>query len=156
LSRCCDFINEQYMRIVINANVFEWKKLRKIFCKDYKNKDLNQQLHSLKYIEVFKDKMRTFLNEISQYCLQYIVIFEKLIKAEKLQRTFRSVWFFQRLFEIDWSQNWISDMSNSPIRSNPRVEQKFLSDESGRVLAIVRRSNPTREIVRNLRLDKIR
>ncbi len=47
-------------------------------------------------------------------------------------------------------------MSNSPIRFNPRIGQKFLFDESDRVLAIVRRSDPIREIVRNLRLDKIR
>jgi hypothetical protein len=43
--------------------------------------------------------MRTFLNEIFQYCRQYIVISEKLIKTKKLQKTFRSVWFFQKLFE---------------------------------------------------------
>jgi uncharacterized protein YcsI (UPF0317 family) len=43
--------------------------------------------------------MRTSLNEISQYCRQYTVIFEKLIKAEKLQRTLRSAWFLQRLLE---------------------------------------------------------
>jgi hypothetical protein len=59
-------------------------------------------------------------------------------------------------FELGWPQGWVSDMSDSPIRSNPRVGQKILSDESDRVLAIVRRSNPIREIVRNLRLDKIR
>jgi hypothetical protein len=99
LFRYCDFINEQYVRIVINANVFEWKEFCKTLCRDYKNKDLNQQLHSIEYFEIFKDKMRTFLNEISQYCRQYIVIFEKLIKGKKLQRTLRSAWFFQRLLE---------------------------------------------------------
>jgi hypothetical protein len=57
---------------------------------------------------------------------------------------------------IDWSQGWISNMSNSPTRFNPRVEQKFLFDGSDRVLAIVRRSNSIWEIVRNLRLDKIK
>jgi hypothetical protein len=99
LLRYCDLINEQYVRIVINANVFEWKELCKTLCKNYKDKDLNQQLHSLKYLKVFKNKMRTFLNEIFQYCRQYIVISEKLIKTKKLQRTLRSVWFFQELLE---------------------------------------------------------
>jgi hypothetical protein len=75
------------------------KKFCKTLCKDYKDKDLNQQLHSLKYLEIFKDKVRTSLNEISQYCRQYTVISEKLIKAKKLQRTLRSVWFFQKLLE---------------------------------------------------------
>jgi hypothetical protein len=97
LSRYCDLINEQYVRVVINANVFEWKKLCTILFKNYKDKDFNQQLHSLKYLEVFKNKMRTFLNEISQYCRQYIVIFEKLIKTKKLQETLRNAWFFQNL-----------------------------------------------------------
>jgi hypothetical protein len=68
---------------MINANVFKWKEFCKIFCKDYKNKNLNQQLHSLNYLEIFKNKMRTFLNEISQYCRQYTIIFEKLIKTKK-------------------------------------------------------------------------
>jgi hypothetical protein len=82
---------------VINANVFEWKELCKTLCKDYKDKDLNQQLHSLEYLKVFKNKVRTSLNEISQYCRQYTVISEKLIKAKKLQRTLRSAWFLQSL-----------------------------------------------------------
>jgi hypothetical protein len=99
LFRYCDLINEEYVRTMINANVFEWKELCKTFCKDYKNKDLNQQLHSLKYLEIFKNKMRTSLKEISQYCRQYTVISEKLIKTKKLQRTLRSAWFFQRLLE---------------------------------------------------------
>jgi hypothetical protein len=65
LSRYCDLINEQYVRVVINANVFEWKKLCKTLCRDYKDKDLNQQLHFLEYLKIFKDKIRTFLKEIS-------------------------------------------------------------------------------------------
>ncbi len=99
LLRYCDFINEQYVRVVVNANVFDWKELCKTLCKDYKNKNLNQQLHSLKYLEILKNKMRTFLKEISQYCRQYTIISEKLIKTEKLQRTLRNAWFLQKLFE---------------------------------------------------------
>jgi hypothetical protein len=99
LSRYCDFINEQYVRVVISANVFEWKKFCKTLCRDYKDKDLNRQLHSLKFLEIFKNKVRTSLKEIFQYCRQYTIIFEKLIKTKKLQRTLRSVWFLQRLFE---------------------------------------------------------
>ncbi len=97
--RYCDLINEQYVKVVINANVFEWKDLCKILYKDYKNKYLNQQLHFLKYLEIFKNKVRTFLKEISQYCRQYTIISEKLIKSKKLQRTLRNAWFLQRLFE---------------------------------------------------------
>jgi hypothetical protein len=95
--RYCDLINEQYVRIVINANVFEWKEFCKIFCKDYKNKDLNQQLHVLKYLKIFKNKVRTFLKEISQCCRQYTIIIEKLIKTKKLQRTLRNAWFLQNI-----------------------------------------------------------
>jgi hypothetical protein len=84
LFRYCDLINEQYVWTMINANVFKWKEFCKTFCRDYKNEDLNQQLHSLKYLEIFKNKVRTFLKEISQYCRQYIVISEKLIKTKKL------------------------------------------------------------------------
>jgi 23S rRNA A1618 N6-methylase RlmF len=91
LFRYCDFINEQYVRTMINANVFEWKDFCKTFYRDYKNKNLNQQLHSLNYLEIFKNKVRTFLNKISQYCRQHTIISEKLIKTKKFQRTLRSV-----------------------------------------------------------------
>jgi hypothetical protein len=57
---------------------------------------------------------------------------------------------------INWSQNWVLNMSNNSTRFNSRIEQKFLFHESGRILAIVQRSNSTREIVPNLKLNKIR
>jgi hypothetical protein len=72
------------MRAMINANVFEWKEFCKTLYKDYKNKDFNQQLYSLNYLEIFKNKVRIFLNEISQYCRQYTIISKKLIKTKKL------------------------------------------------------------------------
>jgi hypothetical protein len=97
LFRYCDLINEQYVWVVINANVFEWKEFCKTLCKNYKDKDLNQQLHFLKYLQIFKDKVRTFLKEISQYCRQYTIISEKLIKTKKFQRTLRNIWFLQNL-----------------------------------------------------------
>jgi hypothetical protein len=99
LSRYCDLINEQYVRVVVNANVFNWKEFCKTLCKDYKDKNLNQQLHSLKYLEIFKNKMRTFLKKISQYCRQYTIIFEKLVKTKKLQKNLRNAWFLQKLLE---------------------------------------------------------
>ncbi len=54
-------------------------------------------MHFLKYLKIFKNKVRTFLKKISQYCRQYTFIFEKLIKTKKLQETLRSVWFLQNL-----------------------------------------------------------
>jgi hypothetical protein len=95
LFRYCDLINEQYMRTMINAKVFEWKKLCKTFYRDYKNKNLNQQLHSLNYFKIFKDKMRTFLNEIFQYCRQYTIIFEKLIKTKSFKERYAAFDFFR-------------------------------------------------------------
>ncbi len=41
LLRYCDLINEQYVRVVVNANVFDWKELCKTLCRDYKDKNLN-------------------------------------------------------------------------------------------------------------------
>jgi hypothetical protein len=84
LLRYYDLINEQYVRVVINANVFEWKEFCKTLCKNYKDKALNQQLHFLKYLKIFKNKVQTSLKEISQYCRQYTIISEKLIKTKKL------------------------------------------------------------------------
>ncbi len=121
LFRYCDFINEQYVRVVVNANVFNWKKFCKTLCKDYKNKNLNQQLHSLKYLEILKNKMRTSLKKIFQYCRQYTIIFEKLIKTKKLQKTLRSVWFFQRLLE-KFSENLVI---RSSLKKNDENKMRF-------------------------------
>jgi hypothetical protein len=73
------------------------KKFCKTLCRNYKDKDLNQQFHFLKYLKIFKNKIRTFLKKISQYCRQYTLISEKLIKIKKLQRTLRNACFLQNL-----------------------------------------------------------
>jgi hypothetical protein len=113
---------------------------RRIDSRDLKkqiNRFLNQKMNSIIAFNAWKKK---------QQLHEKIIIYENFIQMK----------YFDQLKELDWSQGWVSDMSNSPTRFNPRVEQKFLFDGSSRILAIVRRSNPTREIVRNLRLDKIR
>jgi hypothetical protein len=101
--------------------------------------------------------MRRFFCVVSSFIRQSYNDFESIqsIKDTKRSRIANNV-ALKAASRLDWPQDWISDMSDSPTRSNPRVGQKILSDGSGRVLAIVRRPNPTREIVRNLRLDKIR
>jgi hypothetical protein len=92
---------------------------------------------------------------VFEMIIKYIRSTSELRDVETLERRINSRDLKEQI-NIDWPQGWISDMSNSPIRSNPKIEQEFLSDESNRVLAIVRRSKPIRKIVRNLRLDKIR
>jgi hypothetical protein len=97
---------------------------------------------------IIQKKLKTFLRSRDVWIMKS----SKLIIAKSFAQVVKKDTFTS----LGWPQGWVSDMSDSPTRSNPRVGQKFLSDGSGRVLAIVRRSNPTREIVRNLRLDKIR
>jgi hypothetical protein len=45
---------------------------------------------------------------------------------------------------INWSQSWISNMSNNSIRFKSRIEHDYLFDESNRIWFVVRRSNSTR------------
>jgi hypothetical protein len=91
---------------------------------------------------------------ISLICSIFFFVVRK--RSYSFDWTFTFKFLFDVRSRLDWPQNWISDMSNSSIRFNFRIEQNFLFDESSRVLDIVRRSNSIREIVRNLRLDKIR
>jgi hypothetical protein len=72
----------------------------KILRRDYKNRDLNQQIHSIDYLESFKNKIRISIEKISQYCRQYSVISKSLFDAEKIQSSLRSVWFLQNLLEV--------------------------------------------------------
>jgi hypothetical protein len=145
LFRYCDLINEQYIRAIINANVFEWKEFCKTFYKNYKDKDLNQQLHSLKYFKIFKNKVRTFLKKISQYCRQYTVIFEKVIKTEKFQKTLRSAWFLQNLskkfnekFAIRYSLN---ENNEDKMRFENLMKQVLQLIRSRSVIIKTRKTN---------------
>ncbi len=79
-------------------------------------------------------------------------LYQVILSSDRSMHT----WKKSHLCLLGWPQSWVSDMSNSPTRFNSRIGQKFLFDESNRILTIVRRSNSTREIVRNLKLDKIR
>jgi hypothetical protein len=72
----------------------------KILRHDYKNRDFNQQIHSIDYLESFKNKIRISIEKISQYCRQYSTISKFLFNAEKIQSSLRSVWFLQNLFEV--------------------------------------------------------
>jgi hypothetical protein len=137
---------EKFIKVAqMKYNVIETKKTWKIVDKqdDYK-------LISLKWIFIYKFDLNDFF---FKYKVR-IVIRDDLQKVNNVQNVYAAT-FASKIF-LDWSQNWISNMSNSSIRFNSKIEQKFLFDESNRILAIVRRSNSTREIVRNLRLDKIK
>ncbi len=58
----------------VTAGENNWKSLCKIFSRDYRDKDLIQQVHSISYHEAFKDKQMTLLEEVSSYCRQFSVI----------------------------------------------------------------------------------
>jgi hypothetical protein len=99
LPRYCDVLNEQYVKSVIDTNLNGWKSLVKTLRRDYKDRDLNQQIHSIGYLESFKDKIRTSVEEIPQYCRQYSAISKPLFDAGKIQSSLRSAWFLQGLPE---------------------------------------------------------
>ncbi len=147
--------NEILMFFYVNDIVFAFTASRK---KDAKNlirrlKDIFD-MRNLDSLNFFFDVR--ILQQFDTIWLIQNFYMNKLIKNYVINTEYKATTLLSYQSLIDWPQDWVSDMSNSPIRFNPRVEQKFLFDGSDRILAIVRRSNPIREIVRNLRLDKIR
>jgi hemerythrin-like domain-containing protein len=70
LPRYCDVVIEQYVK-AMTAEENNWKSLCKVLRRDYRDKDLSQQVHSISYLEAFKDKQRTRLEEVPPYCRQF-------------------------------------------------------------------------------------
>jgi hypothetical protein len=60
---------------------------------------MRREENSIGYLESFKDKTRTSVEEIPQYCRQYSAISKPLFDAGKIQSGLRSAWFLQGLLE---------------------------------------------------------
>ncbi len=71
--------------------------LRKVLRKDSEDQDLNQQMNSRRFLEIFKSKYRSDTADVLQYCRQFSTISRKLVTKGKLDLFTQSRWFLQGL-----------------------------------------------------------
>lgn len=71
--------------------------LFKMMRKDYRKHDLDQQINSRNFLEIFKSKPRTEKDDLKQYCRQFHTISYTLVERGQLEKYTRAMWFIQGL-----------------------------------------------------------
>jgi hypothetical protein len=97
LSRYCDVLIDQSVKIIDHWILRDWKTLKKLLLKEYKVNDVAQKIYSRRFLKMYKDKTRIDTEDIRQFCRRYLVSSNNLIKKDKLDKTTRITWFIQGL-----------------------------------------------------------
>jgi len=67
LSRYCNKIIDDNIKIMIEYIDFNWQELKKMIKKKYKKDDINQQLNSWIFLKIFKNKSYIMKNDLKLY-----------------------------------------------------------------------------------------
>ena len=139
----CDFINDQYVRSIINA-ASSWEEIMKILKKKFRNRNVLQQLYFIEYFEAYKNHRRTNVEKMSTYCRQFQKIFDKFIKMKRLQSIIKSSWFLQKLFAFFYEKLVIwHDLNNENVENlnfATLVNQVLALVKSKRIMKSVRKT----------------
>ena len=87
----------RHVRSVIRFSGLDWIKICESLKKEYKDRDIAQQISSRTYLEAFKDKPRTENAEVLQFCHEYSEISKELLVKGKLDKYTQLRWFLQGL-----------------------------------------------------------
>jgi len=93
LSRYCDKIIDDSIKIMIEYIDFNWQELKKTMKKKYEKDDIDQQLNSWIFLKIFKNKSHIMKNDLKLYSQQYKSILHSLIKREQINEYIRCCWF---------------------------------------------------------------
>ena len=75
-----------HVRSVIGFSGLDWTKICTNLKKEYKDRDIAQQISFRAYLKVFKDKPRTKNAEVLQFCRNYSEISKELLEKGKLDK----------------------------------------------------------------------
>ncbi len=89
LSRYCDKIIDDSIKIMIEYIDFNWQELKKTMKKKYKKDDIDQQLNSWIFLKIFKNKSCIMKNDLKLYNQQYKSISHSLIKCKQMNEYIR-------------------------------------------------------------------
>ena len=93
----CEMFIGKYIESVIQAPGITWSAIRKALRSRYKDRDLNQQIYSRRFLESYKDKVRSDSSDILHYCDQFASISENLVAKSSIDTFIQSRWFIQGL-----------------------------------------------------------
>ena len=93
----CEMLTARHVRSVIGFSGLDWTKICANLKKEYKDRDIAQQISSRTYLEVFKSKPRTENAEVLQFCRDYSEISKELLEKGKLDKYTQLRWFLQGL-----------------------------------------------------------
>ena len=97
LSWYCELFTGKYIETLISSSGTSWAALRKALREEYKDQDLNQQMNSRRFLEIYKSKSRSETADVLQYCRQFSAISRNLVAKGKLDTFTQSRWFIQGL-----------------------------------------------------------
>ena len=84
LSWYCELFTGKYIETLISSSGTSWAALRKALREEYKDQDLNQQMNSRRFLEIYKSKSRSDTADALQYCRQFYAISRNLVAKGKL------------------------------------------------------------------------
>ena len=93
----CEMFIGKYIESVIRPSGITWTAIRKALRSRYKDRDLNQQIYSRRFLESYKDKARSDSSDILHYCDQFASISENLVAKNSIDSFIQSRWFLQGL-----------------------------------------------------------
>ncbi len=93
----CEMFTAWHVRSIIGFSGLDWIKICASPKKEYKDRDIAQQISSYAYLEDFKGKSRTENVEVLQFCRDYSEISNELLCKGKLDKYTQIRWFLQDL-----------------------------------------------------------
>ncbi len=93
----CELFTGKYIETLISSSGISWAALCKVLRKEYKDQDLNQQVNSRRFLEIYKSNSRSDTAHVLQYCRQLCAISQNLVAKGKLDLFTQSRWFLQGL-----------------------------------------------------------
>ena len=93
----CEMVTARHVRSLIEFSELDWVTIYTNLKKEYKDRDIAQQIFSRAYLEAFKDKPSTKNTEVLQFCRDYSEISKELLGKGKLDRYTQLRWFLQGL-----------------------------------------------------------
>ena len=97
LSWNCELFTSKYIETLISSSETSWAALRKALREENKDHDLNQQMNSRRFLEIYKSKSRSETADVLQYCRQFPAISRNLVTKGKLDAFTQPRWFIQSL-----------------------------------------------------------
>ncbi len=82
----CGMFTDRHVRLIIRFSGLNWIQICASLKKEYKDRDIAQQISSRAYLEAFKDKPRTENAEVLQFCREYSEISKELLGKRKLDK----------------------------------------------------------------------